>query len=118
MEEIIKKLELLTENLKNYARAKYDLASLNIFIKITNIAGRILSGIGFFIFGIMAMFFGSVALALWLGELLNSYALGFLAVAGIFILIAVILFLLRKKIVFPIIRDKLIKKYYESDQNL
>jgi hypothetical protein len=115
MEALIGKLEALVTELKNYAKVKYDLTALKLFIKITNLAGSLLTGIGFLIFGTLAIFFLSAALALWLGEMMNSYALGFLCVGGLFIFIFLILFLLRRKIVFPIIRDRLIRKYYEQD---
>lgn len=115
MEELTKKLQNLSENLKNYAKTRIDLAIVSFSAKATNVAAGILTSIGILFFGALAFLFACIALAIWLGGILNSLPLGFLIVAGFFILIIIILYLLRRKIIFPIIRNKIIRKYYESD---
>ena len=63
--------------------------------------------------GVFVLLFSGIALGIWLGEVLDSPALGYLLVAGIYLLIIIILVLLRKRIVFPMIRNLIINKIYE-----
>jgi len=64
--------------------------------------------IGFFV----CMFLG-IAAAFWLGELLGSMGLGFLLVAAFYILLLVILFLSRKKLFYPFVKNLIVKSIYE-----
>lgn len=54
------------------------------------------------------------ALAWWLASLLDSYALGFLCVAGLFLLLIVVIFALRKKVIVPMIRNAIISAIYDK----
>jgi hypothetical protein len=54
-----------------------------------------------------------MALGFWLGDLLESNTLGFLVTAVFFALLAGIFLAIRKKIVFPFFRNKIIRKFYE-----
>ncbi|MBL7736968.1 MAG: phage holin family protein [Chitinophagaceae bacterium] len=113
MEELKNKAEALTESVKEYVETYYKLSVLNITEKATNVASAALSGILILFLGLFILLFSGLALAVWLGELLDSRSLGYLIVALIFLLILVILFLLRKRIVFPGIKNAIIKKLYE-----
>lgn len=55
---------------------------------------------------IMVLFFSSIALALVLGSYFCSFPLGFLAVGGIYVLIAIVLYLIRDKMVERPILEK------------
>jgi hypothetical protein len=54
-----------------------------------------------------------MALAFWLGDLLDSYAAGFLIVGLFFAACIASVILLRKRIVFPFIRNKIIRNLYD-----
>lgn len=113
MEELKTKAEDLTKNLKEYAETYYKLTILKVTDKATNVVSGLLAGVSVLFFGVFVLLFLSLALATWLGQLVNSEAAGYLIVAGIFILIIVILVMMRKRIVFPMIRNKIIRKLYE-----
>lgn len=72
------------------------------------ITSLIICGLGFCI-----VLFGGFAAAWWLGDLMSSRVGGFLVVAGFFLLLTIILVLMRKKVVFPFIRNMLIRKIYD-----
>ena len=119
MEELKSKAGDLTESITEYIQSYYKLTLLNAADKATTIGAATLASVTAIFLGIFVLFFGGIALAIWLGDLLDSPALGYLIVAGIFLLIIIIIVALKKRIVFPMIRDSLIKKLYEpTDQQV
>lgn len=113
MEDLKNKAESLTNNIRDYADTYYKLTIIKATDKATGIAAGALAGFSVLFFGIFVMLFLGISLAIWLGDLVNSPALGYLMVAGVFLLIIIILVLMRKKIVFPMIRNLIIRKLYE-----
>src|SRR5690606_41556688 len=68
------------------------------------------------LFGILGLFFGSLALCFYLSELIgNSYA-GFLIVTGIYLLLAIIIYAIKDKYLEKHIINAAIKKIF-SDRN-
>jgi len=119
MEELKSKAGDLTDSITEYIQSYYKLTLLNAADKATTIGATALASVTIIFMGIFVLFFGGIALAIWLGELLDSPALGYLIVAGFFLLVIIIIVSLKKKIVFPLIRDSLINKLYEpTDQNV
>jgi hypothetical protein len=119
MEELKSKAGDLTDSITEYIQSYYKLTLLNAADKATSIAASTLASVTIIFLGIFVLFFGGIALAIWLGNLLDNDALGYLIVAGFFLLVIIIIVSLKKKIVFPIIRDSLINKLYEpNDQNV
>lgn len=119
MDELKNKAGDLTDSITDYIQTYYKLTLLNAADKATTIAASTLASITVFCLGFFVVLFGGIALAIWLGSLLDSPALGFVLVAALFVLIIVIVLVMKKKIVFPAIRDLLINKLYEpNDQNI
>lgn len=113
MEDLKNKAEALTDSVKEYVQTYYKLAVLNVTEKATSVASAALAGFLIMFLGLFILLFSGLALAVWLGELLDNRALGYLIVALIFLLILVVLFLLRRRIIFPGIKNAIIKKLYE-----
>lgn len=113
MESLKQNAEKLTESITNYAETYYKLTVLKAADKATGIASASLGAVVILLLGIFVLFFLGFALALWLGDVLNSPAAGHLLVAVLFAAIIVTVVLLRKKIVFPYIRNTIIRKMYE-----
>jgi hypothetical protein len=119
MEELKSKAGDLTESITEYIQSSYKLTLLNAADKATSLAASTLASVAIVFLGIFVLFFGGIALAIWLGNLLDDAALGYLLVAGFFLLVIIIIVALKKTIVFPVIRDNLINKLYEpNDQNV
>lgn len=119
MEELKSKAGDLTDSITEYIQSYYKLTLLNAADKATSLAASTLATVTIVFLGIFVLFFGGIALAIWLGNLLDDAALGYLLVAGLFLLVIIVIVALKKKIVFPIIRDNLINKLYEpNDQNV
>jgi len=66
-----------------------------------------------FIAAVLVM--SSVALAIWLGRVLDDLALGFLAVAGIYLLLTVVFYLIWRHMIRDRITLSIINAAYEKD---
>lgn len=73
----------------------------------------LLTIVGTFAFIILLLL--SIALGLYIGQRMDSYITGFLIVAGLYFLLGVLLFLLRKPLFVAPITIQLVKKIYERD---
>ena len=113
MEDFKSKVENLTDNIGQYVNTYYKLSVLNATDKATGIAATSLATLSIFFLGIFVLFFTGMALGIWLGDILENPVAGYLIVAGFYLLIIIILVLLRKRIVFPFIRNLIIRKIYE-----
>jgi putative superfamily III holin-X len=113
MERLKEKAADLVEHVEDIADTFYKLALVNATQKATNLASSFLVVLALSVFGILCFLFGGIALSLWLGNVIGSRAGGFLIVAGIYIVLLLVVILLRKKIIFPVIRDMLIRKVYD-----
>jgi hypothetical protein len=101
--------ELAADYVETYAR----LTVVNINQKTADISAvasfsMITALICFFV----CMFLG-IAAAFWLGDLLGNTGLGFLLVAAFFALLVLLLFLLRKKLFYPFVKNLIVKSIYE-----
>jgi hypothetical protein len=98
----------------DYAETFYKLTLVRLTKKISDATAGIVNSILLFFISLCIVLFLSLAGAWWLGDLLDSPAVGFLIIAGFYILLAVILVLMRKKIISPFVRNTLITKMYEE----
>jgi hypothetical protein len=113
LKDIKDKTEDIVDHIEGIADTFYKLTMVNMTQKATNIASGTVAVLAICVFGLFVLFFGGMALAWWLGDLINSRTGGFLLAAAFFLIITVIVVAYRKKIVFPFIRDLIIRKIYE-----
>lgn len=76
---------------KEYLDTQLELIKLKVIAKGSRLIGAIVLDITKLVLCLVIVFFLSLALGFFLGELLHSNALGFLATAGIFMLLLVII---------------------------
>jgi hypothetical protein len=113
MENIKDKAADLLGHAEDLADTGYKLALLNVTQKAANIASAGITIIIVCTAGIFVLLFGGFALSWWLGDLVSSRAGGFLLGAGFFLIVMVIVVLFRKKIIFPLIRNLIIRNVYD-----
>ncbi|SMG41308.1 phage holin family protein [Sphingobacterium psychroaquaticum] len=105
---------------KEYVDTQIRLAQLKAIDKGSRVFGSVVVDITKLIFALLVLFFFSLALGFFLGELLNSYALGFFLTGCIFLVVIFILNLLEPKLEArfrdAIIR-KLTKKWDDEEKN-
>ena len=113
-EEITENFSDLKKELKEYAESSFNLIRLHVVEQLSrHISGIIVkAGILYILF--FGFLFLSMALAFFLGELFESYGLGFLVVSGIFFLIALIFYLLRKVLIEKPVIKSFIKLFFPN----
>jgi preprotein translocase subunit SecY len=112
IDELKEKTADLADHVEDLANTFYRLTVINFAQKTSNIVSGIVVGVVIGIFAFFVLLFLGIAFAWWMGDVLNSRTGGFLAGAGLFILLAGIVALLRKKIISPI-RDLIVKKIFD-----
>ncbi|MGV3656825.1 MAG: phage holin family protein [Chitinophagaceae bacterium] len=103
----------LKDHVSDYVKTYLQITKASVTQSASTAASGAAIGIAALVLGVFFLFFAFCALAFWLGSLFDSYALGFLAVAGFFLLLIVLIFALRKKVIVPKIRNTIISKVYE-----
>lgn len=76
---------------KEYLDTQVELLKLRAIAKSSRIAGALIVDASKLLLLLIIIFFLSLALGFYLGELLGSYSLGFLSTAGIFLVILLII---------------------------
>jgi len=115
LEDIKEHVEDIQENAKGYidsSLAYYKLWGFKVAMKSTTLIVK------FALIAICLMIvllFVSVAGALAIGNALHSYVLGFLAVAGIYMILVFLLFLIKDKIVEGPILEKFSEIFFNED---
>jgi len=102
----------------DYAETFYKLNLLRLTKKVSDVASVVVNSLLIFFISICTLLFISFAGAWWLGDVVQNRALGFLLVAGFYLLIILVLILMRKKIISPFIRNTLIRKIYEEKDHV
>jgi hypothetical protein len=102
------KIEEITINLKEYARIQYAVFRLQFVEKMAAIGSTMLSDVLVSSVALIALLFLSAGGAFYISQMTGSYALGFLVVGGLYILIALILMVFRGSILRTRMRDKFI----------
>jgi len=97
----------------DYLDTFYKVSVLKLTKKATHIMSTAISVIVILTIGMFVLFFAGLGLGWWLGDLIESRTGGFLLVALFYLIVAGVIIALRKKIVFPFIRDLIIKKAHE-----
>lgn len=103
----------LTDDIVELLESYYKLGVLNVTDKATNIASIT---VAIFLISFLALFtllFLGFGLGWWLGEKLDSMLAGFSIVAGVFVLLIGAVIAFKKQLVFPVIRNTIIRKVYE-----
>ncbi len=113
-EELKENTEAIQENTKAYidsSLAYYKLWGFKVAMKSTTLMLK------FFLISLCLMIvllFISIAGAMALGQLFNNYPIGFLAVAGIYLVLALLLFLVKDKIVEGPILEKFSEIFFND----
>ncbi len=113
-EELKENTEAIQENAKAFIEtniAYYKLWGFKVAMKSTTLILK------FFLIAICLMIvllFISIAGAMALGQLFGSYPIGFLAVAGIYLVLALLLFLVKDKIVEGPILEKFSEIFFND----
>ncbi len=116
MEKTFAKAEELVDSVKEYINNRIDAVKLSAAEKASAIAANMLAGIFVALILFLFIIFGGVALALVLGVWLGKMWLGFLLVAGFYLLLAIIIWGARGRIIRLPVMNALIKQLFSTDE--
>ena len=102
----------------DYAETFYKLNLLRLTKKVSDVASVVVNSVLIFFISLCILLFISFAGAWWLGDIVQNRALGFLIIAGFYLLIILVLVFMRKKVISPFIRNTLIRKIYEEKDHV
>jgi hypothetical protein len=116
MEEQKKIIEEATANIKNYFNTCYELRVLQTTEKISNAGSEIISGTFITFLGMLSVLFLSLAVAFYVSFVVmgDKYS-GFIMVGGLYVLLAVVLFIFKTKLLDYPIRNKIIKAIFREE---
>jgi len=112
-EDLKTKATHLKDHVSEYLKTYVQLAKAKATTGASNAVSGVVIGVAAFLFTFFFLVFAFTAIGFWLGDLLESRAGGFFCVAGFFLLLVILVFALRKKVIVPLVRNTIISKVYE-----
>ena len=112
-EDLKTKVNHIKDHVGDYVNTYIQIANAKAVRGASTATAGVVIGVTAFFFAFFFLFFIGFGLGWWLGDLFDNRAAGFFAVAGFFMLLCVVLFALRKKVIVPMIRNMIISKVYE-----
>lgn len=113
MDSIKSTAEDIFEHTGDLVDTYYKLTVVKAADKASGIASSGLLALLACLLGLIILFFGGIGLAWWIGESMNDMKMGFFIVGGAFLVLLLFLLLTRKQVLFPKLRNLLIRKMYE-----
>ncbi len=104
--------------LKKYIENRIQLVKLELISILSNLAVGLISSFLLLVIGMFILMMFSFSLSFWLASLFDSYALGFVAVGGVYVLALVIYMLFIKKIVDTKVKDKIVRAVFAAEDEL
>ena len=107
----------LTDNVRKYVQLKIDLLKLNILEKFSRLVSSIIITMIFFLLILFIILFISMGFIFWFRDNMGPEWIGALVVAGFYVVIGFLVWLLRFRLfVNPVIK-RLSKILFEKDEN-
>ncbi len=107
--------KILRRDITKYIELKVDLFKIEFIETFSSIFSKIITLWVSIILGIIFISFLLLALGLYLGKILGAYYWGFLIVAGIFLLLAILFILLRNVILTNPLINSFIETFFDKE---
>lgn len=115
MEKAFAKAEELADSIKEYVNAGIDSVKLNVAEKTSMLIANVLAAMVVAAVFLFFIIFAGIALAFGLGEWIGATWAGFLIVAGLYLLLAIVVWAARERIIRLPIMNALIKQLFSND---
>lgn len=106
----------MLKKLENYISSRILLLKIEGTEKVSKTLAVFLKRIVLLMFLSSFIFFLSVAIGLYIGDIYNSYIVGFSSVAGIHLLLLLILYLLRKPLLERPVKNEVVRTAFKNEQ--
>lgn len=113
-EEITQNLKELNENIKAFAKSSAEYYKLDLFDKTMKGATAAINGVAVAFFLVFALTFLSVAVAIVIGNWLESMSSGFFIVAGFYLLLGLFFLFFGSKIIAGAMLPGISKKFFKE----
>ena len=113
MEDLKEKTRDLADHVEDLAETFYRLTTVKVTQKATDVISGAIIGVLLITLALFFLFFAGFALGWWMGDLVNSRAVGFLLAAAFFLLVFVVIVMIGKKTILPMLRDIIVRKFYD-----
>lgn len=110
------KIEELTDNLKSYVNTNLELIKFQAIERSTVILADLLSNLLVGLILLFFLFFISLWACFYLSALLGDNYSGIAIVAGFYLFIGLILFMVRKKLFIKPFRNKIVSNIFQKDK--
>lgn len=115
MSDAFSKVEELTEHIKEYVNNRVDSLKLSIAERLSNVVADMIAGavaaVVFLFFLVFVSLAGAYALSLWLDRM---YA-GFLIVGGFYLLMAMVVWLTRERLIRIPVMNNIIRQLFKEE---
>ncbi len=111
------KAEEFTGQIKEYINNRIDSIKLDLAEKTSKILASLIAGMAVAIFIFMFFLFVNIALAYFLGALMDNIWLGFLIVSGLYLLIGIIIWIARIKLLTIPIMNRIIEIIFKPESD-
>lgn len=116
MEKTFARVEELADTIKEYVNTRIESVKLSAAEKSSAVVANVLAGIIVAIVFLFFIVFASVALAFGLGEWIGKTWAGFLIVAGLYLLIGIIVWAARGKLIRLPLMNAMIQQLFKKDE--
>ena len=113
MEELKEKTKDLVDHVEDLTNTFYRLTTVKVTQRATDVISGAIIAVLIITLALFFLFFAGFALGWWLGDLVNSRAVGFLLAAAFFLLVLLVIVLTGKKTILPMLRDIIVRKFYD-----
>lgn len=117
MSERTESIQQLYDQAEGIVKTQLSIYKLQAVAKTATVSASVASSLFLGVAGMMFLLFLSLGLAFWLGDLLSSIALGFTVVAGIYLLVGIVIYSLRKTTLKRIISDRVVNELLNDKEN-
>lgn len=99
MESIATNIEKLYDKAEQYSKTSIDLIKLNAIDKTSDLISSLAVVIAISLIVAMFTLFINIGISLYIGKLLHDYYLGFMIVSVFYIVVAIVVFIYRKRLI-------------------
>jgi len=110
------KIEELTENIKSYVNTNFELIKYQAVERATVMIADTVTYVLVGLFFLFFIFFLSLWACFYLSSLFNNNYTGIAIVAGFYLLLGLVLFLVRKNMVIKPLRNKIVNKLFQKEK--
>lgn len=108
------KIQQIFHHVENYISTTIELYKLKAYQKVAQIATTVITSVLMGFFGVLFLIFVSIGLAVYLGEVMGRMHYGFMIVAGIYLVLAIIVYALSKKVLKDKFNTMIVRKIFKD----